>query len=77
MATKARDDLTDIESTQLNRQDDAAKWRVLRSKYLAVMNKTNDARDEISRQLFWIETYERCTPVKGGRENTISFIKGL
>ena len=48
MAREARDDPADIESDQLSRQDDAAKRRVLRSKYLAIMNKTNDARDEIS-----------------------------
>ena len=48
MAREARDDPANVESDQLNRQDDVAKWRVLRSKYLAIMNKTNDARDEIS-----------------------------
>ena len=38
----------DTELAQLNQQDDAAKWKVPHSKYLVVMNKTNDARDEIS-----------------------------
>ncbi|XVF69728.1 hypothetical protein PTKIN_Ptkin11bG0105200 [Pterospermum kingtungense] len=39
---------TDVDSDQLNRHEDAAKRRVLRSKYLAVKTKINDARDEIS-----------------------------
>ncbi|OMO94243.1 Non-structural maintenance of chromosome element 4 [Corchorus capsularis] len=38
----------DVESTQQSRVEDAAKRRVLRSKYLAVKNKINDSRDEIS-----------------------------
>lgn len=38
----------DAESAQLSRQEDAANRRVLRSKYLAVKTKINDARDEIS-----------------------------
>ena len=48
MTREVRDDPTDTESAQLNQQDDAAKWKVPHSKYLVVMNKTNDARDEIS-----------------------------
>ncbi|XWS52442.1 hypothetical protein CRYUN_Cryun11dG0071200 [Craigia yunnanensis] len=48
VSRKARDDAADLESDQLSRHDDAAKRRVLRSKYLAVMTKINDARDEIS-----------------------------
>ncbi|XP_022754323.1 non-structural maintenance of chromosomes element 4 homolog A-like isoform X2 [Durio zibethinus] len=48
VAREPRDDSAYVESDQLTRQEDAAKRRVLRSKYLAVMTKINGARDEIS-----------------------------
>ncbi|XP_021278316.1 non-structural maintenance of chromosomes element 4 homolog A-like isoform X2 [Herrania umbratica] len=49
VARPARHDSADVESDQLSRQEDAANRRLLRSKYLAVMTKINDARDEISK----------------------------
>ncbi|MFQ6640732.1 hypothetical protein Gotur_014516, partial [Gossypium turneri] len=48
VAGVARDELADVESNQLNREEDAADRRVLRSKYLAMMTKISDAREEIS-----------------------------
>ncbi|KAL4334551.1 hypothetical protein GQ457_07G036900 [Hibiscus cannabinus] len=48
VAGLARGESADLESSQLNREDDAENRRVLRSRYLAVMTKINDARDEIS-----------------------------
>ncbi|KAE8731631.1 Non-structural maintenance of chromosomes element 4-like protein A [Hibiscus syriacus] len=48
VAGVARGESADLESSQLNREDDAENRRVLRSRYLAVMTKINDARDEIS-----------------------------
>nr|KJB15286.1 hypothetical protein B456_002G168800 [Gossypium raimondii] len=48
VAGVARDDSADVESDEPNREEDAADRRVLRSKYLAVMTKISDAREEIS-----------------------------
>ncbi|XP_022730707.1 non-structural maintenance of chromosomes element 4 homolog A-like [Durio zibethinus] len=45
---EARGKSANVESEQMSRQEDAAERRVLRSKYLAVKTKINDARDEIS-----------------------------
>ncbi|XP_052486350.1 non-structural maintenance of chromosomes element 4 homolog A-like [Gossypium raimondii] len=48
VAGVARDESTDVELNKPNREEDAADRRVLRSKYLVVMTKISDAREEIS-----------------------------
>ncbi|KAB2027961.1 hypothetical protein ES319_D05G068200v1 [Gossypium barbadense] len=48
VAGVARNESADVESNQPNREEDAGDRRVLRSKYLAVMTKISDARNEIS-----------------------------
>ncbi|XP_040945986.1 non-structural maintenance of chromosomes element 4 homolog B isoform X3 [Gossypium hirsutum] len=48
VAGVARDESANVESNQPNREEDATDRRVLRSKYLAVMTKISDAREEIS-----------------------------
>ncbi|KAL4334477.1 hypothetical protein GQ457_07G043550 [Hibiscus cannabinus] len=48
VAGVAGDESANVQLSQLSREADAAYRRVLRSKYLAVMTKIKDARDEIS-----------------------------
>ncbi|KAG4158553.1 hypothetical protein ERO13_D02G126066v2 [Gossypium hirsutum] len=48
VAGVGRDESEDVESNQPNREEDATDRRVLCSKYLAVMTKISDAREEIS-----------------------------